>query len=206
MKVRPGLAKAIPASTAEILKQLIFGNPLVLNERGIPLGLSGLSEGNTFARAGYTRTKDLWNHRGQEWKSLAELGMSNHVSNKKCKESIIASILWMLSESPSPLRNGDWINNPMPSAGEPFEWIYFFLDATPNQASVIEFKKMTPNGHIQASTNQAITIATSSFLQVRILSQESFGASLRIAKELKTPSEKTPIFWIFETGFIQDLP
>jgi hypothetical protein len=49
-------------------------------------------------------------------------------------------------------------------------------------------------------------IATGSFLQVRILSQESSGASLRIAKELKTPSKKTPIFWIFETGFIQDLP
>jgi hypothetical protein len=61
---------------------------------------------------------------------------------------------------------------------------------------------MTPNKRIQASTNQIITIATSSFLPVRILSQESSRASLRIAKELKTPSKKTPIFWIFETGFI----
>jgi hypothetical protein len=128
--------------------------------------------------------------------------MSNHVSNKKCKESIIASILWTLFESPSLLRNEDWISDPAPSAGEPLEWIYFVLDATPNQANVIEFKKMTPNGRIQATTYHVITIATGSLLQVRILSQESSRASLRIAKELKTPSKKTPIFWIFETSFI----
>jgi hypothetical protein len=71
---------------------------------------------------------------------------------------------------------------------------------------VIEFKRMTPEGCIQASTNQIITIATSSYLPVRILSQASAKASLRVAKELKTPNKKTPIFWIFKTGFIQDLP
>jgi hypothetical protein len=32
------------------------------------------------------------------------------------------------------------------------------------------------------------------------------GAYFKIAKELKTPNKKTPTFWIFETGFIQDLP
>jgi hypothetical protein len=206
MKVRPELVKATPTNTTEILRQPILSNPLVLNERGVPLGLSGLSEGNAFARAGHTRTRDLWSHRGREWKSLAELGMSNHVSNRKCKETIIANIPWTLSENPSPLRCGDWISDPAPRVGEPLEWIYFVLDATPNQAKVIEFKKTAPNGRIQASTNQAITIATDSFLQVRILSQESSKSGLRKAKELETPSKKTPIFWIFETGFIQDLP
>jgi hypothetical protein len=107
---------------------------LVLNERGIPLGLGGLGEGNTFARAGCTRTKDLWNLGEQEWKSLAELGMSYHASNKKCKDSIIANILWLLTESTSPLRNGDWINDPAPLDGAPLEWIYFILDATPGRA------------------------------------------------------------------------
>jgi hypothetical protein len=64
MKVRLGLTKAIPTSTAEILKEPIFGNPLILNQLGAPLGLSGLSEGNAFARAGCTRIKDLWNQAG----------------------------------------------------------------------------------------------------------------------------------------------
>jgi len=119
MKVRPGLTKAISTSTAEILRQPIFGNPLILNQLGVLLGLSNLSEGNVFARAGCTRIKDLWNRTGQEWKSLAELGMSYHVSNKKCMETFIASIPWPLSKDPSPLKNGDWISDHAPSIGPP---------------------------------------------------------------------------------------
>jgi hypothetical protein len=154
---------------AEILKQPIFGNPLILNQLEVPLGLSGLSEGNAFACAGCTRIKDLWNRTGQEWKSLAELGMSYHASNKKCKETFITSIPWPLSEDPNPLKNGDWISDPVPSTGPPLEWIYYVIDATPSQARVIEFKRMKPEGRIQASRNQIITIATSSYLPVRIL-------------------------------------
>jgi len=123
MKVRPGLTEADPTNTVEILKQPIFGNPLVLNERGIPLGLGGLSEGSAFARAGCTRTKDLWNPGEQKWKSLTELGMNYHASNKKCKDTIIGSIPWMLTESTSPLRNGDWISDPAPSDDTPLKWI-----------------------------------------------------------------------------------
>jgi hypothetical protein len=92
MKVRLGLTKAIPTSTAEILRQPIFGNPSILNQLGTPLGLSRLSEGNAFARAGCSRIKDLWNRASQEWKSLAGLGMSYHATNKTCKETFIASI------------------------------------------------------------------------------------------------------------------
>jgi hypothetical protein len=54
-----GLSKSDPTSPAEILKQPIFGNPSILNLRGIPLGLEGLREGNSFARADYTRVKDF---------------------------------------------------------------------------------------------------------------------------------------------------
>ncbi len=68
------------------------------------------------------------------------------------------------------------------------------------------FKRNASNGRIQATTNQAITIATDNLLLVRVLSQESPGATFKIAKELTTPNKKTPTFWIFETGFIQDLP
>ncbi len=206
MKVRPGLTKTPPTCTAEIFRQPIFGNPLILNLNGVPLGLSGLSEGNAFVCAGCTRIKDLWNRERQEWKSLAELGMSYHASNKKCKETFIASIPWPLSEGTSPLKNEDWISDPEPVAGPPLEWIYFVLKTTASHARVVEFRRMTPEGRIQASTNQTISINTGSYLPVRILSQESSRANLRIAKELKTPNKKTLISWIFEFGFIQDLP
>jgi hypothetical protein len=80
------------------------------------------------------------------------------------------------------------------------------LNAASGQARAIEFKRIAPNGRIQATTNQVITIATGNLLLVRVLSQESPGATFKITKELKTPSKKPPIFWIFKTGFIQDLP
>jgi hypothetical protein len=81
MKVKPGLTKEEPSNIAEIFKQPIFSNPLILNEHGIPLGLGGMREGSAFARADCTRTKDLWNPRAQTWKSLAELEMSYHTLN-----------------------------------------------------------------------------------------------------------------------------
>jgi hypothetical protein len=202
MKVRPGLTKAEPSNTTEILRQPIFGNPLILNERRVPLGLGGMREGSAFTRAGCTRTKDLWNPRVQAWKSLAELGMNYHTSNRKCKEAIIASIPWRLAENTNLLSDEDWISDPTPTAGAPLDWIYFVFNAIPGQAKVIEFNKFAPNGRIQASTNQVITVTTGGLLPVRVLSQESPEAAFKIAKELKTSSKKTPIFWIFETGFI----
>ncbi len=206
LKVRPGLGNTTPTCTAEVLRQPIFGNPLILNQLEASLGLSGISEGNAFARVGCMRVKDLWNRAGQEWKSLAELGLSYHVANKKHKETLIASIPWPISEDPTPLKRGDWVSDPAPPSGPPLEWVYYIIDATLSHAKAIEFKIMTPEGRIQASTNQTITIDTSSYIPVRILSQESAKASLRVAKVLKAPNKKTPTFWIFETGFIQDLP
>jgi hypothetical protein len=82
MKVRLGLIKEEPSNTAEIFRQPIFSNPLILNESGIPLGVGGLRDMSAFARAGYSRMKDLWNPGTQTWKSLAELSMSYHASNR----------------------------------------------------------------------------------------------------------------------------
>jgi hypothetical protein len=68
MKVRPGLIKEEPSNNAKIFRQPIFGNPLILNKSGIPLGLGGSRDGSAFARAGYSRMKDLWNPGAQTWK------------------------------------------------------------------------------------------------------------------------------------------
>jgi len=54
MKVRSGLTKVELSNIAEIFRQPIFGNPLILNERGIPLGLGGMREGSAFAKVGCT--------------------------------------------------------------------------------------------------------------------------------------------------------
>jgi hypothetical protein len=107
MKVRTGLTKEKPSNIAEIFMQPIFGNPLILNKSGTPLGLGGSKDGSAFMRAGCSRTQDLWNPGAQTWKSLAKLGMSYHTSNRQCKETIIASIPWCLAKSSNTPKEGD---------------------------------------------------------------------------------------------------
>jgi hypothetical protein len=60
LSVRPGLCKAKPTNSAEMLRQPIFGNPLIPNQEGRPLGFSGRSEGNALASVGCSRVGDFW--------------------------------------------------------------------------------------------------------------------------------------------------
>jgi hypothetical protein len=70
LNLRVGLAKFEPASHAEVLRQPIFNNPLILNTTGLPLGVCGLSEGCAIANSSCTRIKDLWDPEGRAWKIL----------------------------------------------------------------------------------------------------------------------------------------
>jgi hypothetical protein len=121
LKVRSSLTKADRINAAKTFKQPLFGNPSILNASGVLLGVGGLREGSAFAHAGCSWVKDLQNPVDKEWKSLAELGMSYHASNKRCKEIIIASIPWRPDESISHPQAGDWISNLTPSSGAPLD-------------------------------------------------------------------------------------
>jgi hypothetical protein len=70
LNIKVSLAKSEPASHAEVFRQPIFSNPLILNTIGLPLGVCGLSEKRTIANSGCTRIKDLWDSKGRAWKSL----------------------------------------------------------------------------------------------------------------------------------------
>jgi hypothetical protein len=95
MNARPGLTKNEPQTEGEILRQPIFGNPSILSASGTPLGVSGRSEGSSFALAGCSRIKDLWNLERQRWKGLSELGMSRHAMNIRHWGNITSSIPWL---------------------------------------------------------------------------------------------------------------
>jgi len=58
MSVRPGLCKSEPTNSAETLRQPIFGNPLIVNQEGKPLGLNSRSEGS-LANTGRSRVKNF---------------------------------------------------------------------------------------------------------------------------------------------------
>ncbi len=59
LSVRPGLCKSEPTNITELLRQPVFGNPLIINQESRPLGLSGRNEGNAFASAGCSRVRDF---------------------------------------------------------------------------------------------------------------------------------------------------
>ncbi len=121
LNVRLGLTKADPTSSAETLRQPLFGNPSIFNASGTLLGLRGLRDGSAFARHGCTRIKDLWNPKEGDWKSLTKLEMSYHTSNRKCKEAITASIPWRPDECASHPQPGEWIGILNPNPTSPFD-------------------------------------------------------------------------------------
>jgi len=206
LNVRPGLIKFNPTNSDEVLKQPLFGNPSILNSRGIPLGVGGVSEGNALAQSRCFRVKDIWNDVTKDWKGFTDLGMSHHPSNRLNRETITSIIPWRLDEHECHFRVGDWIANPAPRAGSPLDWVYLVLELADKTASVLEFQKITSRGRIQTTTNQTIKISTAKHRLVRVLSQENPEATLKVARKLPAPGKAPLLYWIFNASFILNLP
>ncbi|CAK9870535.1 unnamed protein product, partial [Sphagnum jensenii] len=167
MSVRPGLAKSEPSNSAEALRQPVFGNPLIVNQEGNPLGLNGKSEGNSLASAGRSRVRDFWDPKEKEWKDLTALGVSFHPSNKRNKDLIIASIPWdstTFNDTPSAR---EWIGKRETGQTGLPEWVYQVIDATQTFANVSEYKKTTHTGCIQTTSSHTITIPLEGYEPIR---------------------------------------
>jgi hypothetical protein len=182
LSVRPGLTKSEPSNSAEILRQPLFGNPSIRNPSGSPLGISDIGEGNAFMRYGCSRVKDLRSIARKEWKSLEELQMRHHPANRSGLARFTASIPWQPEDLNSIIQTGDWISKPDPNMSTAPSWIYHVLEPHRNTAIVIEFKRATQSGIIRATTNKEITILTKGYHQVRVLSQDKHGATLKVAR------------------------
>ncbi len=110
LNVRPGLCKLEPTNSAETLKQPIFGNPLITNQDGRLLGLSGRSEGNALANAGCSKVVDFWDPEAEDWKGLSAFGVSFHPVNRLNRNLIIASIPWDPATASNKPVVGDWVS------------------------------------------------------------------------------------------------
>ncbi len=86
------------------------------------------------------------------------------------------------------------------------DWIYYVLEPHQGTAKVIEFKKITSSGIIKATMHATITLSTKGYRPVRILSQDKHGSTLKVARDAPILGKNPLTFWIFETGFIQELP
>jgi len=206
LSVRPSLCKLEPTNSAETLRQPIFGNFLITNQDGRLLGLSGRSEGNALANAGCSKVGDLWDPETRKWKGLSALGVSFHPANWLNKSLIIASIPWDPATMTNKPMVGDWVSKKDAGQITSPKWVYQITYVTHTTASAKEFKKSSGAGRIQATSSHSTTIPLEGYTPVRVLAQEGHGATLKLTKDILPPGKKPPIYWIFESGFISDLP
>jgi len=205
MSVKPGLCKSESTNSAKTLRQLVFGNPLILNQEGKPLGLSGKSEGNSLANAGCSRIRDFWDAEEKEWKGLSALGVSFHPSNRRNRELIIASIPWDPTTSNNALSAGKWISKKEVGQTGPPEWVYQVVGTTQSTTNVSEFRRISHTGRIQATGSHIITIPLEGYEPVRVLAQDNHRTTLRLAKDIPLPGKNPLLYWILGPGFIHYL-
>jgi hypothetical protein len=137
LNIRIGLAKSEPTSHAEVLRQPIFSNPLILNTTDLPLGVCGFSEG--CANSGCTRIKDLWDSKGRAWKNLQALRMTYHATNRNNREIIMASIPWNPTTYTNRFQARDWISKRVSGNNIALAWVYHVTGVTLNTVQVVEF-------------------------------------------------------------------
>jgi hypothetical protein len=205
MSVRPGLSKSEPTNSAEALRQPVFENPLIVNQEGKPLGLSGKSERNSLANAGCSRIRDFWDSEEKEWKGLSALGVSFHPINKRNKDLIIASIPWdpaTFNDVPSA---GEWIGKKEAGQTDPPEWVYQVVGTTQSTANMSEFRRISHMGRIQATNSHIITIPLEGYEPIKVFARDSHRTTFKLAKDLPLPGKKPLLYWILGSGFISDL-
>jgi hypothetical protein len=108
--VRSGLHKSELTNLVETLRQLIFGNPLITNQDGRPLGLSGKSEGNALANAGCSRIGDFWDSKEENWKGLSAFEVNFHPTNRLNRNLTINSIPWDPATTRKKPVVGEWVS------------------------------------------------------------------------------------------------
>ncbi len=193
MNVRPGLSKSESTNVAEVLKQSVFGNPLITNQDSTPLGLSGRSEGNALMNVGHSKVGDFWDLEAKTWKNLSALGMSFHASNRLNTDLIVASIPWDPATSNNKPLVRDWVSKKEADQTAPSEWVYQITDTNLTTTSAKEFKRSSSAGRVQATSSHSTTIPLEGYEPVRVFAQDGHGTTLMLAKDLLPPCKKPPV-------------
>jgi hypothetical protein len=80
------------------------------------------------------------------------------------------------------------------------------MDSLPNKVLALEFRRIFASGQLQATSYQIHSLLHHNLSLVRVLSQERHDASLKAARDPPSINRKNTTFWIFESGFIENLP
>jgi hypothetical protein len=132
--------------------------------------------------------------------------MNFHASNRLNRDLIVANIPWDPATSNNKPLVGAWVSKKEADQTAPPEWVYQITDTNLTIASAEEFRRSSSAGRVQTTSLHCTTIPFEGYEPVRVLAQDGHGTTLRLAKDLLPPGKKPPIYWIFESGFISDLP
>jgi hypothetical protein len=132
--------------------------------------------------------------------------MSSHASNKLNRDLIVASIPWNPTTSNNKPLVGDWVSKKEADQTTPLEWVYQITNRNRTTTNAKELRRLSNAGRVQATSSHCTIIPLEGYEPVRVLAQDGHGTTLMLAKDLPPPSKKPPIYWIFEIGFISDLP
>jgi hypothetical protein len=80
------------------------------------------------------------------------------------------------------------------------------MDSLLDKVLALEFRRTSASGQLQAMSHQIHSLLHHNLSSVRVLSQERHGASLKVARDPPFVNQKNTTFWIFELGFIENLP
>ncbi len=156
--------------------------------------MNSQSEGCAFARSGHTKVRDLWNQEAQDWKNLSDLRMHFHASNRASKDIILESIPRWPDSFSSLAQPDDWISNIAPRSGALLEWVYYMLESLPDKVLVLEFRKVSTSGQLRATSHQKHSLLLDNHTSVRVLSQERHGATLKIARNPPSASQRNTTY------------
>jgi hypothetical protein len=120
--------------------------------------------------------------------------MSFHPTNKSNRNLIINSIPWDPTTARKNPKVGEWVSKMEFDRAASLDWIYQIIDTNHVTASAKEFKKISSTGRIQTTSSHDVTIPFEGYKPVRVLAQEGYGATLRLAKDVPPPRKKPPIY------------
>ncbi len=159
--------KTKPTSQVELLRQLIFNNPLMTNVVGRLLGVNRFNESRAIVKVGCTKMKDLRDQEDKEWKSLPTLEMNSHVINRTSRDIIISSILW---DPVTFFQTGNWISNKTTGHPTPLTWIYRVTKVLSHLVKAIKFRRIPPSGLTRVMSFQEVTLSPEGYHLVKVLS------------------------------------
>jgi hypothetical protein len=104
---------------------------------------------------------------------------------------IISSIPWDPATARKNPEVGEWVGKREPDLTAPPTWVYQITETNHVTANAKEYKRTSSAGRIQATSPHDVTISLEGYRPVRVLTQEGYGATLKIAKDIPPPGKKT---------------